>query len=1430
MAYDGGIITREDLFTQEALEVGAEYAKNLEQAIDANKRLIESVKEINNQANFLRQVKTQSDYVKVLDNVIQKQKELKEIEVEMISLEGKMIESSKKKANQEEKANEVARLSEIRLQQQREKAFDNYEKRLQKQEQLEKKKAEQEEKARIRLEKMNEPYKKLELALNEVRNQAKNLKAEMFLLEQQGKKNDQSYRNLEIRSKALTLQTNILDKGIKGIDKSLGQHQREVGNYAIAADALGPVFGRINSQLSIFGTSIEKLSSTKSPFKQLTTDIVQFGKSVGTFLLTPVGAVLAVLGSLFALIGGNKQTVADFNSGLINVGKTTGLADAELTKLGGDIVSLSKKLKVVGTPALMEYATVAGQLGVKGSKNILAFTEALAMLETASNIKGEEGGSDIARLLTLADGGVQNVKKFGDEIVNLGNNFAATEKEILSNSTSIAQNTTVYKTGRQDILAYGTATKAVGIESELAGSKIGKAMKFLEASIRTGENLTEVMKLTGLSVEELRTQFKNDSGGVLFKFIEGLHEIDKAGGSVIGTLNELGIKEERQERVLSALATGGFATLANAMETVKNSSGAMTQEFETFSSKLILQWGKMRIAWDNFILSIENGEGPFAELTLGISKFGTSIIEAITPTQQLSSEISNEAFEVNKLITEISSLNEGNKKRENLVNKLKEQYPEFIKHIDNEDFSNKNLLSTLKEVNKEYLSRIQLQQAVETAESTKNAMIEVEKGAADAQKRLFDVLTKARVNWGLETEIDLNNILDSAKKIEREIKGLGGSGLLFSDRSEINKAIVNVELLNSASEKLGETYKKETQYSEDLSKALGFQTEEQKRLLKEAREHYNTLEKYYDTLDESGKPKAVTVTKTPEENEKEKKAAEKAQRDREKLLDDQLKNAKTAYEKQMDLEIWRNKRSAEINKDLASDEKLSTDQRFEAFENHHQKMYDLRKQEAEKEFTLASNYTKGKEELTNDEIQTYLEGNVSIDNLTHEQQLVLEKWYDSKKSLQQNYTKSLESQNKKEAEIIAKHTSAILLGTDKDKFDELKELELQYQRKKITKEQYEKKLADISLKYTTKTFEEQIKGMKELVDLTGYSEDEKLKIKTKIAEAEMNLIKAKNDYEITQNEKSTEAYKKKLEIVRKSVNDFSSLFAETFNVDGKIVEDFIMNLLDKTATFQEKIKSTVSFIREMTNAVYQQRINEIDAEIEKTNEKYEKEIQLAQGNDKEQVRIRLRQQADVEKLEAKKKKEQQRQANINKAFAIAQTVWATAQAIMQAYAQLGPIGGTIAAALVGTLGAIQINQIRQQEIPKYEFGTRGKKHKGGIAEVGEKRPEVVLEPGREPYLISKRGYYDLPKGTEVIPSLDEYKRLQRTTMLMSLANEKQDLDTYQMNLVFDSTYGAEIVKELKELNNKKQNIIVKNSTRVNIGHDFWMLNNLKSKN
>lgn len=390
-------------------------------------------------------------------------------------------------------------------------------------------------------------------------------------------------------AKNLLIQITALDTKLKNVDASVGQFQRNVGNYGKA------------------------MQSVISGFRNL----------AGAFGFTSA-LIIAV-----DIMKRSFKTIKDFNSGLLNVSKTAGITGSSLTKFGDDVIKLSNRLGTVGTKALLEYATVAGQLGVKGSKNILNFAESLAKLQTASDITGEEGGASIARLLTLTDGGVENVKAFSDEIVNLGNNFAATEAEILGNATAIAQNTGVYKLGRQESLAFGVATKAVGIESEITGSTIGKTLGIIEKAIRTTKGLEDISRLTGIAQKDLGNAFKENSGAVLTKLIAGLNGVDKAGGSVNEQLEKLGITAIRDQRVIGTLATAGYDTLAAAILSVADASGSLDKEFTTASGKLENQINRIGIAWDNFTLNIEDGQGILGTLITKYADLFTTSLDKV---------------------------------------------------------------------------------------------------------------------------------------------------------------------------------------------------------------------------------------------------------------------------------------------------------------------------------------------------------------------------------------------------------------------------------------------------------------------------------------------------------------------------------------------------------------------------------------------------------------------------------------------------------------------------------------------------------------------------------------------------------------------------------------------------------------------------------
>lgn len=485
------------------------------------------------------------------------------------------------------------------------------------------------ERNRAQLEKESSAYYQLNAALGKVRKESKDVLAEMFKLEGEGKKTSAAYQELANKARGLVAQTQYLDKGIKKIDATLGLHQRNVGNYAGELDSLVPIIGRINSQLASFGSSIGDLASKPGAIKELGTAFVNAGTNILNFLVSPIGLAISAITGLFFLFQKNKQTVIDFDDGLKSVSKTTGLAGRDLKNYSDDVIQLSRSLKTVESKQLLEYSAVAGQLGVKGRQDLLNFSEALAKLETASDIRGEEGATKIARLLTLTDGGVQNVKEFGDEIVNLGNNFAATESEILGNAEAIAQNVGLYKIGRKDVLAYATATKAVGLEAEVVGSTFARTLGQFEKMTRSGKGVADLLKIIGGNQAELEKRFKTDASGVFMDYIAGLNKINQAGGSVNEALERTGIIAVRDQRVIASLASTGYDTLTNAMNTAKNAHGAMQAEFETGAGKLVNQSKRIGIAWDNVVLSIENGTGAIGKFSVATIGFFADIIESV---------------------------------------------------------------------------------------------------------------------------------------------------------------------------------------------------------------------------------------------------------------------------------------------------------------------------------------------------------------------------------------------------------------------------------------------------------------------------------------------------------------------------------------------------------------------------------------------------------------------------------------------------------------------------------------------------------------------------------------------------------------------------------------------------------------------------------
>lgn len=82
------------------------------------------------------------------------------------------------------------------------------------------------------------PYSRLSRELNEMRNEAKNLGAQMILLDNAGMKSGVVYNTLSNKFNIAQKSANSLDNQIKSLDSSLGQNNRRVGSYGNALGGL----------------------------------------------------------------------------------------------------------------------------------------------------------------------------------------------------------------------------------------------------------------------------------------------------------------------------------------------------------------------------------------------------------------------------------------------------------------------------------------------------------------------------------------------------------------------------------------------------------------------------------------------------------------------------------------------------------------------------------------------------------------------------------------------------------------------------------------------------------------------------------------------------------------------------------------------------------------------------------------------------------------------------------------------------------------------------------------------------------------------------------------------------------------------------------------------------------------------------------------
>ena len=257
-----------------------------------------------------------------------------------------------------------------------------------------------------------------------------------------------------------------------------------------------------------------------------------------------------------ATIGVATKAFVDYEKQLTFVGKTTNLNQTQLQNFGRDMQRLSRTIPVA-TNDLLSFATTAGQLGV-AEADLAVFTETIARLSASvDGISGEEAAASLQKVLNITGEGSGNIDRLASTFVQLGNNVAANEGQLLRFAERLAQSTGQFGlTGRQ-IAGLAGAFGDLGIRAESGASAIGRSLGLIQQQLDAGGRGAQLFsELTGQSIGELSTLLENDAVGALQLFTQALGNAETAGVRGNEFLAEFNITGIETQGVLNTLSNG----------------------------------------------------------------------------------------------------------------------------------------------------------------------------------------------------------------------------------------------------------------------------------------------------------------------------------------------------------------------------------------------------------------------------------------------------------------------------------------------------------------------------------------------------------------------------------------------------------------------------------------------------------------------------------------------------------------------------------------------------------------------------------------------------------------------------------------------------------------------------------------------------------
>ncbi|MBG6085809.1 phage tail tape measure protein [Zhihengliuella flava] len=351
---------------------------------------------------------------------------------------------------------------------------------------------------------------------------------------------------------------------------------------------------RYKSAMSAAAKSTEELEKAAKNSGDTTAKRVQALRDLETPLLAIGTASVAGLGL-------STKAAMDWESAWAGVMKTVDGTPGQMAEIEDGLRELARTLPSTHTE-IAAVAEAAGQLGV-ARENVVGFTETMINLGESTNLTAEEAATSIAQISnvmgTMEREGSKGVERFGATLVELGNNGASTEADILNMAQRIAGAGATIGATESDVLALSNTLASMGVRAELGGGVATRVLLKMRTAVdEGGESLSTFAQTAGLSADEFAEKFRTSPMEALQLVAGGINNVNEAGGNVTATLKDMGIRGTEETQVMLALANSGDL-LTRSLEMGADAWEKNTALVEEAQKRYETTESRIRIAWNN---------------------------------------------------------------------------------------------------------------------------------------------------------------------------------------------------------------------------------------------------------------------------------------------------------------------------------------------------------------------------------------------------------------------------------------------------------------------------------------------------------------------------------------------------------------------------------------------------------------------------------------------------------------------------------------------------------------------------------------------------------------------------------------------------------------------------------------------------------------